>query len=129
MKRNTPVSEEVIQEVLKEYPDTTVTVAQIAQKHGISSQAVSAIANRHGLPLRVNRSKTSKPRTCLNCHHKVNLLHAKYCPYCGSLIQTKQERAVEIMTKLRSMVQFIPENMCDEFSQNTQEVLNYLKNN
>lgn len=101
-------------EILEMYADRNVKVIDIAKKYNMSTSNLSKLVETNGGKLRKSR-KNAKEKNCFNCHRKIPLSGACFCPYCGSEILTELEKLIIRVTSLYPLAAHLPTTERDNF--------------
>lgn len=78
-----------------------------------------------GVPHR--RKKPAPIRKCPKCKCDIVLEGAKFCPFCGEMIMTPREIAVEKLRRLFSRFTFLPETQAEEARQIVKDVIEFIE--
>lgn len=97
------MTQETKAEIAKMYSDQSNKVQDIAKMYGTSRGRVSTIAKEFGIPPR-RKPTNSKIKRCPKCHSGVSVTGALFCPYCGSDIRTEDEKLIDRVTWLLSII-------------------------
>ena len=123
--RMTKLTEEQEKQLVADYTAKNRSTKEIASEYGVSRSAVSTIVKRRGGELRRPKGKAVK---CCNCYRKIDVLGAKFCPYCGADIRTEKDLIKEKINKLFSLLNLLPENQRDPAQSIVKEIINYIDN-
>lgn len=97
------MTQETKAEIAKMYSDGNNKVQDIAKMYGTSKGRVSTIAKEFGIPPR-RKPSNSKIKRCPQCHSGVSVTGALFCPYCGSDIRTEDEKLIDRVVWLLSII-------------------------
>lgn len=91
---------------------------EISEKYGIDNKTLKELREEAGLPTRSYKSRTRTKKAveikkCPNCHRKIAIEGAKFCPFCATDIRSKKDILLEDATKLWRMTEFLPLNECN----------------
>ena len=134
--RNVTLTPQQRKEILELYKDSSVGVKEIGETYSINSSTVCRIAKEEGAVRRnskIGESRVGKPRrttptvkTCGTCKKKVELVGAKFCPYCGTDIRSPKEMLIQRLIAFAPKVRYLPENCRDELQNLLIDVKNEL---
>jgi hypothetical protein len=113
-------------EIAKMYSDKSNKTQDIAKLYGISRGKLSAIVKEFGIPPR-RKPNNSKIKRCPQCHSGVNVTGALFCPYCGSDIRTEDEKLIDRVVWLLSIIHKVGINDRDEAKDVLSDVLKKLR--
>jgi RNA polymerase subunit RPABC4/transcription elongation factor Spt4 len=97
------MTQETKAEIAKMYSDKSNKAQDIAKLYGISGSQLSSIAKEFGIPPR-RKPNNSRIKRCPQCHSGVNVTGALFCPYCGSDIRTEDEKLIDRVVWLLSII-------------------------
>lgn len=87
----------------------------------ISKQDLYNILEELHIPRKVIKKSYKKCPVCKQCKNKVVIRSAKFCPYCGSPMVTK-EKVLEILADLKSLVNYIPTGIDKKYDESIEYV-------
>lgn len=97
------MTQETKAEIAKLYSDKNNKTRDIAKLYGISRGKLPVIAEEFGIPPR-RKPTNSKIKRCPQCHSGVSVTGALFCPYCGSDIRTGDEKLIDRVVWLLSII-------------------------
>ena len=97
------MTQETKAEIAKMYSDKSNKAKDIAKLYGISHNQLSSIAKEFGIPPR-RKPNNSRIKRCPQCHSGVNVTGALFCPFCGSDIRTEDEKLIDRVVWLLSII-------------------------
>lgn len=101
----TDLTQEQIRNIVADYTENKISIPELLEKHNITKGMLYSVKKRHHLKSR--HSVTTKTRTCKECEKEIKDKEAKFCPYCGRILLTPQERALEELDYLSSAFELI----------------------
>lgn len=125
----TELSMETKQMILEDYNNPNIKAHDVHKKYGISQQVMQRIVLELGGELRrPNSAYSSKNgnKVCPNCHKKIEIKGARYCPFCATDIRNKNEILCEKIENMLALYTFLPESARDNFISTLNEVKNIL---
>lgn len=120
------MTQETKAEIAKMYSDKSNKAQDIAKLYGISHNRLSAIAKEFGIPPR-RKPTNSKIKRCPQCHSGVSVTGALFCPYCGSDIRTEDEKLIDRVVWLLSIIHKVGINDQDKAKCVLSDVLKKLR--
>lgn len=120
------MTQETKAEIAKMYSDKSNKAQDIAKQYGISHTQLSSIAKEFGIPPR-RKPNNSRIKQCPQCHSGVNVMGALFCPYCGSDIRTEDEKLIDRVVWLLSIIHRVGINDRDEAKCVLSDVLKKLR--
>lgn len=120
------MTQETKAEIAKMYSDKNNKIRDIVKQYGVSSNRVSAIAKEFGIPPR-REPTNSKIKQCPQCHLGVSVTGALFCPYCGSDIRTEDEKLIDRVVWLLSIIHKVGINDQDKAKCVLSDVLKKLR--
>lgn len=120
--------------VMQDYNNRAMKAIEVRQKWGLSSSAMAQLVVEMGGEFRVPAAHKPRNNTadnvkkCPNCHRKIDLKGAKFCPYCATDIRNEKELTLEKVNKLFSMLILLPASSRDEAQAIITEIDKYIKN-
>ena len=133
--RNVTLTPQQRKEILELYNDGSVGVKEIGESYSINPSTVCRIAKEEGATGRTktgvtrerkSRRTTPTVKTCGACKKKVELVGAKFCPYCGTDIRSPKEMLIQRVIAFAPKVRYLPENCRDELQNLLIDVKNEL---
>lgn len=121
--RNVTLTPQQRKEIHDLYTDSSVKVKEIAKAYCIDPSTVCRIATSDGAEKRnpkiaEHRNTYSKAGTavkkCGMCKKAVNVVGAKYCPYCGNDIRSTKELLTHRINVFAPKIKYLPESCRDE---------------
>lgn len=113
------MTEETKREILRDYENKEISVAEIAGKFHISRSAVAKIAvEMGGQPRRekaFGKRHGEKRKVCPKCKRTVEVKGARFCCYCGADIRNNIDILIERNERLLKISGLLPQNERDEF--------------
>lgn len=97
------MTQETKAEIAKMYSDKSNKTQDIAKLYGISRSQLSSIAKEFGIPPR-RKPNNSRIKRCPQCHSGVSVTGALFCPFCGSDIRTEDEKLIDRVVWLLSII-------------------------
>ena len=97
------MTQETKAEIAEMYSDRNNKTRDIVKQYGISYSRLSAIAKEFGIPPR-RKPNNSRIKRCPQCHSGVSVTGALFCPYCGSDIRTEDEKLIDRVVWLLSII-------------------------
>lgn len=125
----TELSMETKQMILEDYNNPNIKAHDVHKKYGISQQVMqSVVLELGGVLRRPNSAYSSKNgnKVCPNCHKKIEIKGARYCPFCATDIRNKNEILCEKIENMLGLYTFLPESARDNFTSTLNEVKNIL---
>lgn len=120
------MTQETKAEIAKMYSDKSNKTRDIIKQYGISYNRLSAIAEEFGIPPR-RKPTNSKIKRCPQCHSGVSVTGALFCPYCGSDIRTEDEKLIDRVVWLLSIIHKVGINDQDKAKCVLSDVLKRLR--
>lgn len=120
------------QQILAEYADKTKKVEDIRKKWHIASKDFKNFIIEMGGQMRNPnachpKNQKSKIKLCYNCHKKIELSGAKFCPYCGSDIRNEKEILIEQAQGIFPLLIHLPSNEADFARETISKIIEYIK--
>ena len=125
----TELSMETKQMILEDYNNPNIKARDVQKKYGISQQVMQRIVLELGGVLRRPKSACSsknRNKVCPNCHKKIEIKGARFCPFCATDIRNKNEILCEKIDNMLALYTFLPEGTRDNFISTLNEVKNIL---
>lgn len=120
------MTQETKAEIAEMYSDKSNKVQDIAKQYGISYSRLLAIIKEFGIPPR-RKPTNSKIKRCPQCHSGINVTGALFCPYCGSDIRTEDEKLIDRVVWLLSIIHKVGINDQDKAKCVLSDVLKKLR--
>lgn len=120
------MTQETKAEIAEMYSDKSNKVQDIAKMYGTSRGRILTIAKEFGIPPR-KKPSNSKIKRCPQCHSGVSVTGALFCPYCGSDIRTEDEKLIDRVVWLLSIIHKVGINDRDEAKCVLSDVLGKLR--
>lgn len=122
--------------ICEDYKNPALTLAQIAEKHGIRRTSISNIAvefgaeprraARYGQP-KEKRKRVKTARVCPKCRKTIDVKGASFCCFCGQDIRTSKELLIERAKRAMPNVMHLPENMRDDMQRLLMDIIKELE--
>lgn len=109
------LTEETKRTLIDLYENSDLTIAQIAERVGVSPNSVSNTVSRLGYPLRRPKNAKAKNKKCPKCKRQVDVKGARFCPYCGGDLRSENELLAERLEQILDHVGLIPDSRRDEY--------------
>lgn len=120
------MTQETKVEIAKMYSDKSNKAQDIAKQYGIPHSRLLSIAKEFGIPPR-RKPNNSKIKRCPQCHSGVNVTGALFCPYCGSDIRAEDEKLIDHVVWLLSIIHKVGINDQDKAECVLSDVLKRLR--
>ena len=118
-------------EIADMYANPDVKVRTILETYRISYKVLYKITEEFGVPYRDEnkRGKRTNVRLnqCPNCHLGISIMEAKFCPFCGTSIQTEEDLLLEDLSNLWCGIAPIIGSYGDEAREIISKVEKYIK--
>jgi hypothetical protein len=127
--RKPELSMETKQAILEDYNNPNIKAHDVHNKYGISQQVMQRIVLELGGELRRPKSACSSKsgnKVCPNCHKKIEIKGARYCPFCATDIRSEKDILREKIDNMLALYTFLPEGTRDNFISTLNEVKNIL---
>lgn len=124
-------TEQEKQQIFADYNDKTNKAVDVRKKWGISSGDFTVLIKGMGGQMR--KPNACKPRikngvkVCSNCHKKIEIKGARFCPFCAADIRNEKDILLEKAQQLFSALQYAPNNESEIARQIVIDIVNYLK--
>lgn len=113
------LTEETKRELLRDYEDKNITVAEISEKYGVGRAMVAQIAVELGGQPRCEKKYGKrhgiKSKVCPKCKKLIEVQGARFCCYCGADIRDNRDRLIEENERLLQRVCELPDSFRDDF--------------
>jgi tRNA(Ile2) C34 agmatinyltransferase TiaS len=123
--RNVTLTPQQRKEIHDLYMDDSVGLREIAKAYQIDASTVSRIAKQEGATPRCPQIGANRPKTrrlpvrkeakkCKTCGKHVEIVGAKFCPYCGTDIRSPKELLTQRINAFAPKIKYLPESCRDE---------------
>ena len=91
-------------EIADMYANPKVSVKTILETYGINHSQLYKITEEFNIPYRDEKKRGRrsgyKLNKCPNCHKGISIMEAKFCPFCGTDIQSEEDLLLEDLSSL-----------------------------
>ncbi len=118
-------------QIAAEYADRTNKVIDIRTSYGINSKTLAEIITQMGGELRLpnahhpNKTK-GNIKVCKKCHKKIDLVGARFCPFCGEDIRDEKELLIEKAQGIFPLLVHLPSNEAETTRQTISDIIKFI---
>ncbi len=123
------MTDERKQAIYYDYIEAKLPTREIVKKHGISGSSLPQIILDCGGALRRPKAcgKREKTTVCPKCRRHIAVKGAKYCPFCGADIRTREALLIERLDAVISDTMLLPDGRRTEARDALLAAINYIK--
>lgn len=119
-------------EIAEMYKNKDVPVKQILETYGIGYKVLYACTEEFGIPYRDEKKRGKrtnvKLNTCPNCHKGIGIMEARFCPFCGTSISTREDLLLDDLGTLWMIAaQQIGDSSVEDIRKIINKIEKYLK--
>lgn len=119
-----------ITDILKDYSDRILTTKAICSKYNISDGMLSRLVEEYHIERRTGkrnkRPDLGKVKKCKHCG-KYILNDSIYCSYCGNIVKTDLELAIDKLEDITKYFVNIPKDIRDSYIAEINYIINLLE--
>lgn len=119
-----------ITDILKDYSDRILTTKAICSKYNISDGMLSKLVNEYHIERRTGKRNRqpnlNKVKKCKHCGRYI-LNDSIYCSYCGNVVKTDLELAIDKLENITKYFVNIPKDIRDSYIAEINYIINLLE--